>query len=364
MKNKKNHRNKIYIVLIVISLIVLFRQIVFLGKAYSSVESDIQYVSESSLLIGSLEKYTKLILAGIFDRSLERDIDRILERNYKAVYEKEMSAEVKQSVNSYVQSWEGLKVISHKYLEIENDEEKKHYMIELINYSEGLWSVGKKSMNHILNSSESKLSLLRTIIFSLSYNILIMIVLIIFFRMDLMEKLEKDTIFDPLTNAYNRRYLDEIILKEKSRVDRGAKTFSLIMCDIDHFKSVNDNFGHNVGDEVLVEFSRRIMNTIRKQDDFIRFGGEEFICFLRDTFSDEAMILAERIRKSIEGEAFLGVGKITASFGITEYSPPEDLKLTLERVDRALYDAKENGRNRSMMLIKPIVESSSIEETV
>lgn len=164
------------------------------------------------------------------------------------------------------------------------------------------------------------------------------------------EALKRLSTTDKLTQAYNRTKFDEIILKEFAFSKRHNKPLSLIMIDIDHFKSINDTFGHNTGDYVLKTVSGIIKNTIRETDYLVRWGGEEFLVLATNTRLDEVKELSERIRNEIEKYTF-DQGKTTTSLGITQYKTGDTVHNFLKRADEALYLAKKNGRNRSELLV-------------
>lgn len=147
---------------------------------------------------------------------------------------------------------------------------------------------------------------------------------------------------DPLTDAYNRRYFYEKIKKLPNN------TNSLIMIDIDHFKLINDMYGHEMGDYILKELINLIKILVRKNDIIVRWGGEEFIILLKNVNSNKAVKIAEKIRKTIESYNFKGI-KITASFGVKETKgtiTSDDLKI----LDKALYLSKTKGRNQVNIL--------------
>jgi diguanylate cyclase (GGDEF)-like protein/PAS domain S-box-containing protein len=156
---------------------------------------------------------------------------------------------------------------------------------------------------------------------------------------------------DYLTNLYNRRYFMEQGEREFSRVKRHHNPFAIISIDIDHFKAVNDNFGHPAGDHVLKVVSKILQNSIRKEDILARIGGEEFTIILPETPLKNAQILAERTRENIQTQLIYYQNsvdiKVTVSLGVTLITP-EDINFdaVLVRVDDALYNAKSNGRNQ------------------
>ncbi|MCC7252453.1 GGDEF domain-containing protein [Hyphomicrobium sp.] len=157
---------------------------------------------------------------------------------------------------------------------------------------------------------------------------------------------------DPLTGAGNRRQFDVTMEKAVLECERNGTTLSLIMCDIDHFKRVNDAFGHQVGDELIRMFARVIEGSVRDADTVIRYGGEEFAIVLPQTEQEAARSIAERIRRQFESkrltirETSQKIGQLTASFGVAEYRPGDDVETLVQRADAKLYDAKSSGRNR------------------
>ena len=161
---------------------------------------------------------------------------------------------------------------------------------------------------------------------------------------------------DSLTNLYNRGFLDERLPMEVKRAFRYDRPLSIIFSDIDHFKSVNDTYGHRTGDEVLQNVARRIKEQVREEVDWLaRYGGEEFVVILPETDIDGAMVVANRLQQAIASTPIsvdAGAIGITASFGAASFMPKDKSdagKMALEllgRADSCLYAAKQGGRNR------------------
>lgn len=159
-------------------------------------------------------------------------------------------------------------------------------------------------------------------------------------------KLERLSLTDELTGLGNRRLLCERMSEELERVTRyGAASCSLIIADIDYFKSVNDRFGHLAGDKVLVGIARLLESLIRRGDTAVRWGGEEFAILLSNTPLSLAQAFADRFRSSVEQLAIADTVSVTISMGVGEYVRQEGEENFFLRVDRALYRAKANGRN-------------------
>jgi len=150
---------------------------------------------------------------------------------------------------------------------------------------------------------------------------------------------------DPLTKAFNRRYFLQILETEVQRSQRYATPFSLVMCDIDHFKRVNDTFGHEAGDQVLQTIVTSIHERVRSADVFARWGGEEFVLLLTNTSLSDAVPLVENILENIRLVDFGEVGGITVSCGVTTYGAMDTIDILLNRADNLLYEAKAAGRN-------------------
>ncbi|MBF0318175.1 MAG: GGDEF domain-containing protein [Nitrospirae bacterium] len=168
---------------------------------------------------------------------------------------------------------------------------------------------------------------------------------------DKMRQLERAATIDSLTGCYNRRALSGIIEHEAARAERHSAELSVVMFDLDHFKQVNDNFGHAAGDEVLREVSKAVLNMVRKSDYAARYGGEEFLLVLPDTSTSMAVELAERLRCVIEGLK-ITVGSdtinVTSSFGVAGFKRGLSGDRLIREADAMLYKAKIGGRNMVM----------------
>lgn len=170
------------------------------------------------------------------------------------------------------------------------------------------------------------------------------------------EEIKALSVRDPLTKVYNRGYLDERLVHEVKRAYRFERPVSLIMFDIDHFKLINDTFGHAIGDRALVECAELMRLSIRQEIDWIaRYGGEEFVIVLPETLLPGALNAAERLRIKLASSVMTADSseiRVTASFGVTSFTPSsqkEDLSMAAALItgaDQALYRAKNEGRNR------------------
>ncbi|TMP14272.1 diguanylate cyclase [Pseudoalteromonas sp. S2721] len=155
---------------------------------------------------------------------------------------------------------------------------------------------------------------------------------------------------DPLTGASNRTNLLENLQKEHELCKRKSLSCALIMIDLDHFKQVNDEFGHAAGDKVLIALVKCIKSQLRKYDQLYRYGGEEFLVCLPQTELDDAKSFSERLRAGVEALK-IDISNdnhinVTGSFGVTLISPDDNIETAIERADEAMYQAKKSGRNR------------------
>ena len=165
-------------------------------------------------------------------------------------------------------------------------------------------------------------------------------------RTRLVEEVKRLSEEDHLTGLYNRRKMNKIVEDEVIRCQRYGGSFAIIMCDLDHFKDVNDQYTHMIGDQVLQKVSECVQNKLRKSDSAGRWGGEEFLIFCPQTRAKGAGALAEKLRVAIEETKFDIVGAVTCSFGVAIYTKESSLESLLNNADNALYHAKHHGRNR------------------
>lgn len=167
-----------------------------------------------------------------------------------------------------------------------------------------------------------------------------------------IKRLEDDVALDPLTGCYNRREFDRLVRHHIASAKRHGRDLSIVMFDVDHFKHVNDAYGHPAGDAVLQTISTAVLNAIRKEDYLARYGGEEFIVVLPDTKMPRAMELAQRLRGTIEQlEITIPGGRKlhkTASFGVATLHDHDEKDSLVAAADMMLYQAKSAGRNRVM----------------
>ena len=168
------------------------------------------------------------------------------------------------------------------------------------------------------------------------------------YMLDAHKALEIEATTDPLTELYNRRFFLSESKRILSTAERHKEPLCIMMCDIDFFKKVNDNYGHKVGDKVLKTFARTLNESLRSGDILARYGGEEFVAILTQTDKSSGFSVVERMREQIEKlsiETEKGPINLTASFGLCEVKEYQDIDISINLADNALYDAKSAGRN-------------------
>lgn len=190
-----------------------------------------------------------------------------------------------------------------------------------------------------------------------AFMLVIMLIFMLAFAVNILQslllKLRSQVHTDPLTGAKNRHFFYEIAPKLSAHAKRKHETLSLVACDIDYFKSINDEHGHVIGDIALKRFCEIIQSQLRQEDTLIRMGGEEFLILSPQYDGDKAAQMAERLRKTISETTISARGvniSLTASFGVMQMPPGADLFTTVKSADQALFDAKANGRNKVIMV--------------
>jgi len=156
------------------------------------------------------------------------------------------------------------------------------------------------------------------------------------------EKMEKAANIDGLLGIGNRRMLQSKL----NTMATDYSPFSLLLIDVDHFKAINDTHGHIVGDDILRELTQSMEDSVRPEDTFGRWGGEEFLVIANGTELESAEMLAQRIREGVAQHEFATVGRVTVSIGVAQFHPDMSISHTFSTADKALYEAKSAGRNR------------------
>ncbi len=303
-------------------------------------------INNFGIIRGSIQRISKQELNGVDTQQLIKKVAKLIESeksgkflnspHISEIYKNKFNQEIKQLENT----WDELKRLIYK------SKKNKKFKDAVFHQSEMCWEHANKVVYSAQKISEIKhnnyKSMLVKIMFFVGFFILGIIVLV--YKI-VHKRLEVDAITDPLTKLYNRSYFDKILLQQGQLSSRYHSTFSLLLIDVDFFKNVNDDFGHQKGDTVLVLLAQLLLNNSREHDYIFRFGGEEFALILPHTEQANAVMLAEKYRKLISEHDF-GLGRgLTVSIGVSQFAKDESKESLFRRVDSALYQAKSQGRN-------------------
>jgi len=328
-------RQSKFIFMIIIVLILFASTNILLFQRYIVlVEGDVGSINQLGTIRGSIQRFTKLELVNGENKHIKDKIDNIFEaqKELKTPFLKEAE-----------EKWKELKSVAIKH-RINPD---VNNIKKLIETSEECWDIVDKAILKNQHIAENKTAYLVLPIVFLIFELIFGVLLIYIIKRYVYDNLETFAAYDNLTKAHSKRYFIEFMNNEISRAERKNAEFSLIMFDIDHFKTINDTYGHSAGDEVLKTLTDIVKKGLRKSDIVSRIGGEEFTIMLPDSAINEAVNTAERARKNIEKHHFKDVGNITVSFGVTAYQTGDKVDDMLKRADTALYIAKNGGRNRT-----------------
>ncbi len=218
---------------------------------------------------------------------------------------------------------------------------------KIVQNSKILWLSTNKLVDFVEEiEQENHTNFKQLMIYRMLFAFGILVVLSIVVWVSVRGVLEINIIKDGLTSLFNRYYFMKQIVHFITISKRYNEPLSLIFIDVDFFKNINDTYGHQVGDEVLIELASMIKADLRESDSAYRYGGEEFVVISTHTKADKALILAERFRKKVENHPFSKVKKVTLSLGITELKESDDVISLIKRADDAMYLAKSAGRNQ------------------
>lgn len=317
----------------------------------NSISSDAMVINKLGVIRGSMQRVAKLELNQLASENLVSQIDiSIAEFKTNRIKLFDKNNAIMDAVDRVEQSWGDLKQSIYEYRKSPGEEER----LNLLKFSEDSWYVANDMVFTSQSSAEEKLNQYRISFVVLFLNIGLSIVIIFLIKRYVKDALEGMVNHDSLTGIYNRRYFNESLRRELSRSQRSGSNFSLIIFDIDFFKKINDNYGHDVGDIILKELSKLVGQCVRKSDLLARIGGEEFAVIAPDTDLEGAIQLAEKVRCKVEENTFAKNLKVTVSLGVSQLQENDDDNAIFKKADNALYLAKGNGRNRTEVMMENI----------
>lgn len=321
----------------------------------NSISSDAMIINKLGTIRGSMQRAVKLELGGLSCEDTIQKVDGTFEEfQQEKIKLKGRGRDVMDEIQGVEEAWHKLKNSMYDYRKEANERNKQ----QLLKDSEDAWYKANSMVFASQISSEQKIGKYKLSFIAFFLNILLSLIIIFLIKRYVKDALEEMVHYDSLTHIYNRRFFSEALHSEIIRSERYNKAFSLIMFDIDHFKKINDTYGHDVGDKVLQDLAALVKQCIRKSDLLARVGGEEFAIIVPQTDIESAAFFAEKIRKKVEEGILANNLKITVSLGVGQYQSKDDDNAIYKRADNALYKAKNNGRNRVEL------ESANQAETI
>ena len=332
-------------------LLILFCGV--LGAGYTSIvqlqifHNDALSINNLGIVRGTIQRITKNELTFISSDMLIKKVDAILTQEKMAYQSKNIDISKSELKLILIQlshlesAWLDLK---KQYISYRSS---KRNLVEIIRKSEDCWDKANKVVYSAQKISEIKHEHYKRRVITILISVSIFILGIIYLVYKIVHKnLEIGIITDPMTKLFNRNHFDEILQKQIKLNSRYSSPFSLILCDVDFFKNINDEFGHQQGDKVLTQLATLLQNNARENDYVFRVGGEEFALIFPQTNQKQAAIIAEKFRQLVS-EVNFGVNKkVTISIGVCECSMDEGADALFRRADSALYQAKSSGRNK------------------
>lgn len=309
-------------------------------------ENDPYLINTAGIVRGAIQRLTKLELEGC--DQVCSDISKTVDQHIKDIIDSGGNSASDYSRNVFIQRiaklrsiWQELKYLLREH-QLNPSAELRDEILRLSEYS---WEIADSAVLLAQVATESKMKNLKLFYPVATLIVIINILTIVLAYADVRKKLEYRATVDSLTDVYNRYTFRKFLHDELLRAERFGHQFALIYFDVDHFKVINDSFGHQVGDTVLQELALMVKSSVRKLDTIARIGGEEFAIIAPETDREEAMILAEKLRQKIEKHPFPSVQKITVSLGVTTFRKGYTVEDMIGQADKALYRAKEKGRN-------------------
>ena len=327
----------------------LFLVLLFLPLNYFNVIKRITMMHHDADVVNALGFVRGSIQRLIVHKMSELDLEAITletELKFKSVKEYVLFDD---DYTSYVQESGFLSKYDHVYDAWKHFYKDVHqaHPKELEVYSKKYWNMTDNLILVAIKMIERKQKdFLSFIIISNILAGVILLFMIYFVHHFVKNELEKNVIVDPLTKLYNRFYFNYFLESQLAYFDRSNEELALLFIDIDHFKKVNDTYGHKMGDKVLEEVASIILKHLRKEDTGFRFGGEEFIVTLPNCGQEQAAMISQRLLAEVSSHKFAFKDQLTISIGLTLYRKNEKMSLFIERADQAMYAAKKNGRNQ------------------
>ncbi len=333
--------------LVAITLLLLLGAVVNGWMAFAiedSLSNDAYILNHSGIVRGAIQRAVKLELAGEPSQELIAKITDLIHGFLRQEGKLRLNGGDGEFAMAYAElemEWHELRHLMGDYRQAPSPQLRAR----MIESSETCWRMADDIVAYAQLVSESRLNRFGYLIALTLIDIFLFLVILWMVRTYIRGELEVMAQCDPLTGLWNRRAFEVIAETQQQIARREERPLSLLIVDIDRFKRINDEHGHQRGDEVLKAIAELLTSQFRKVDAVCRIGGEEFVVVLNDADQDRALALAEKLRQRLE-EATLSDLPVTASFGVATHRDGDNVRSMLSRADQALYRAKEAGRNR------------------
>jgi diguanylate cyclase (GGDEF)-like protein len=330
-----------------VALIIVFIAIsnaLFVFLVIERIKNDARVLNYAGIVRGSIQRISKLELSGVKADKYISDVNTILEDFNRHGNGMDILIRSKKYMELERELGKEWKLLQEKIQELRENNYPGN-RAQVFEISEKCWTIANALVFEAQSISEGKLFFLRFVFIISGVNIAVVILIIVLIRRHVRNKLEYLASYDHLTGVLNRYSFNVILRQEMKVLTRRQSSLSLLLLDIDHFKRINDKFGHDSGDYVLRKLAELISGSMRSGDAFFRIGGEEFAVVAVETKIEQAKVLAEKMRNLINSYRFDKVGKVSISIGIAAYRENETMEILTKRADNALYMAKKHGRN-------------------
>lgn len=329
-------RSNLVLVAVFITIILAIFSTVCFFYVLNDIQKLTNYINNSGSVRGGIQRVTKLYL---LNKNINESIQIIDEKmsalsDFVASQNDIFIETDKKDLLRLVHSWT-------EYKEILKNNQKDQIFVS----SEYIWHLSDSVVNTIEIKTHKHIEIQYLYLFLLFVIICILVIVGVFIKKVVQGNIEKKASRDKLTNLLNRNYLHQIYHAKLSASINKSSFLAVLLCDIDHFKHVNDTFGHDTGDKVLKNIAEILINNSRENDAIFRYGGEEFLILVSFTDTPQLIQYAERLRTSVE-KAEIIEQQITISIGVSLVDDKKELEYYILRADTALYKAKQAGRNR------------------
>jgi diguanylate cyclase (GGDEF)-like protein len=341
---------KILIAIVLIHILIILANSIIVNQTIKSIKNDAILINSGGMIRGGIQRVVKLTLEDKLNPDEIMKIDAIFEKfsvNYEKFASKHIMQDFYEKLRELQRAWTELKNILASYEKNQTEDIRE----QIYNKSENVWKISVETLTVAENLYENKINSFGSIFAILLIDFSLVIIVILIINKNIRLNLEIVASKDTLTNIGNRNRYKEAIEIYLNLFKKYNKKIAYILLDIDFFKSINDNFGHDKGDDVLIKSTKVILTNIKKDDLFCRVGGEEFVIVSENiNTKDELEKFANKIRTSVENFDFELERKVTISLGAT-FIEKDDTKHSLfKRADEALYISKNSGRNRVTIL--------------